>query len=178
MFGDPDLYALPASLPFLHLGETHYHRLRATRPIASLAVRLLERTWMEAHHEAAVRRRNGRGYLEALTALGAHPHLRPHAPRIPAHGRAGYLRFPVRLTFGWAGLENEALARQAGVAPGYPSTLAAIPDVRELMGSPTGLWRWPGADYLVREVVTLPTHSFVTEADRAAALRAVGGRLS
>jgi perosamine synthetase len=174
MLGSPDLYAVPAALPFLHLGETHYRRFDTTRPISTLAVRILQRTWSGAHREAAVRRKNARKFSKELARMGEGRGVHPHPIRPMDHTRAGYLRFPVRVLHGWKGIEDKELARHAGVAPGYPASLADIPDVRDRMAVPTGEWRWPGAETLVRELVTLPTHSYVTDTDRAAALRALG----
>jgi hypothetical protein len=55
-----------------------------------------------------------------------------------------------------------------GVAAGYPSTLAALAPVRQRL---VRAGRWPGADELVRDLVTLPTHSWVSAADRVQLLR-------
>ena len=60
-------------------------------------------------------------------------------------------------------------ARRLGVAPGYPTTLAALGAVRERLTRPHG--RWPGAEELVRGLVTLPTHSLVSAAERDEMLR-------
>lgn len=175
MLAHPDLYAVPASLPFLHLGETRYHRLDGTRPIASVAVRILERSRDEALREAVARRRSARAYREALESPDARQsRSAPHPARVSANTKPGYLRFPVRVTHGWRGLARIPFAQRAGVAPGYPAALPDIPEVRDRMAVPTGRWHWPGSETLVREIVTLPTHSFVTEADRRVALQAIG----
>jgi perosamine synthetase len=175
MLAHPDLYALPASLPFLHLGETRYHRLDGMRPITSVAVRILERSREEALREAGARRRNARGYREALESPGERQsRSAPRPARVSPNTKPGYLRFPVRVTHGWRGLARIPFAQQAGVAPGYPAALSDIAEVRDCMALPTGKWHWPGAEALVREIVTLPTHSYVTAADRRSALQAIG----
>ncbi len=43
--------------------------------------------------------------------------------------------------------------------------------MRSLMAASAG--PWPGAEELVRELVTVPTHSLVTAAEREEVLRAV-----
>ena len=62
------------------------------------------------------------------------------------------------------------------MATSYPTTLAEVPQLRPLLA---GLeTRWPGAEALARELVTLPTHSRVTGAEREeilALLRSYGG---
>ena len=51
-----------------------------------------------------------------------------------------------------------------GIVPGYPSTIAALPPVRKrLVGNET---QWPGAEELVAQLVTLPTHSLLTASER------------
>ena len=52
-----------------------------------------------------------------------------------------------------------------GIAPSYPSVLGVIPEVRPWMDDATP--GWPGGEELVRTLCTVPTHSLVTEADRA-----------
>ena len=69
--------------------------------------------------------------------------------------------------------DERGRARRLGVTPGYPTTLAAPPPVRERLTRASG--RWPGAEELVRQLVTLPTHSLVSAAEREALARLVEG---
>ncbi|MFZ5624228.1 MAG: DegT/DnrJ/EryC1/StrS family aminotransferase, partial [Gemmatimonadota bacterium] len=65
----PSLYALPASLPWLGLGETVYHPPHPPRSMPRSALGILARTLALADAEAAVRRRVGaRLATVALTA--------------------------------------------------------------------------------------------------------------
>lgn len=157
----PETYALPAALPWLHLGETRYRPPVAVRRMGRVAAALLERTLPLATREAATRRANVAALLGRLRLCS---HIRTVAP--PLGGVAGYLRLPVRLSRGLAGFRDPRLALRLGVAPGYPTTLAALGPVRERLARANG--RWPGAEDLVRELVTLPTHSAVDAADREA----------
>jgi len=50
------------------------------------------------------------------------------------------------------------------VGKGYPTTLGVLPAVRERLVGPET--RWPGAEALVREIVTLPTHSRLNRDDK------------
>src|SRR5690242_11455191 len=98
--------------------------------------------------------RRGRGGRAAAPRAGS------VAP--PAGGTPGYLRLPLRLPRGLAGLADPALARRLGVARGYPGTLAELPEVATRLVRRA---RWPGAEELVRELVTLPTHSLLRLTD-------------
>jgi hypothetical protein len=77
--------------------------------------------------------------------------------------RTGALRFAVRVAGGWRSLDGTNAAR-FGIAPGYPATLDSLAALRPLIVN-AGM-AMPGAAILAREVVTLPTHSWVTGRDR------------
>jgi dTDP-4-amino-4,6-dideoxygalactose transaminase len=58
---------------------------------------------------------------------------------------------------------DQGRAFRLGIAPSYPRSLSDLPQVASFVDRPThGL---PGADTLVRELVTLPTHSLLTVGD-------------
>jgi dTDP-4-amino-4,6-dideoxygalactose transaminase len=165
--GRPRVYGVPAAIPWLHLGETRYREPRVPRGMSRTAAALLERTLPLATHEAEVRRRNAcllQGHLDGRSGI------RSVAP--PAGGTPGYLRLPLRLPRGLAGLADPALARRLGVARGYPGTLAELPEVATRLVRRA---RWPGAEELVRELVTLPTHSLLRLTDLETLVRLVGG---
>jgi dTDP-4-amino-4,6-dideoxygalactose transaminase len=171
--GSPSLYALPASLPWLGLGRTVYRepRLRrdgagswSVRRMTRAAAALVESTSEETSHEAERRRERARILLDALCS---HPHVR--SIRVTGTSVAGFLRFPVRASRGLAGFAAPERALRLGVAITYPTTLAAIPQVRaRLVGRFNG---WTGAEELVRRLITLPTHSRVSTADHEELLR-------
>ena len=50
----------------------------------------------------------------------------------------------------------------------YPSTLAMLPPVQQRL---TQSSRWPGAEDLVRQLITLPTHSLLKARDRETLVR-------
>jgi hypothetical protein len=50
-------------------------------------------------------------------------------------------------------------ARKLGILPSYPAALPSLPDIRDPRGRSAG--DFPGAEALVRELVTLPTHRWV-----------------
>ncbi|MBA2245865.1 MAG: DegT/DnrJ/EryC1/StrS family aminotransferase [Gemmatimonadetes bacterium] len=162
LLGRPAVYGLPASLPWLGLGQTLYREPSAPRRMGKGAAAMLERTREASVRAAASRRANARLLLEELPAGAACIRVDPEAD-------PGYLRLPVRLRDGMAAFPEPADALRLGVAPGYPSTLAALPAVRARMAD--GGARLEGAETLVRELVTLPTHPLLTSRERSELLR-------
>ncbi len=161
--GRPSVYRLPLMLPGLGLGETRYHPPREPVGMPRRAAALARATRAESEAEAARRR-------ELAAELLAGVEGRPDALRIrlPAGAVGGYLRLPVRLPRGMASFESPERALRLGVGRSYPSTLAEVPALlpRLLGGAAV-----PGARQLVRELVTLPTHSRVSREERAELLR-------
>jgi hypothetical protein len=163
LLGRPHLYALPAGIPWLQLGETVYRDaspppLALTRAAAgSLAAHRLA-----ADREAATRRENARTILEGLPQGSV---VRP--VRALPGATPGYLRLPLRLSRGLAGFARPARALRLGLAASYPTVLAEIPQVRERL-VPGKTNRWPGGERIARTLVTAPTHSLTTAADRRA----------
>lgn len=142
----PSLYGLPARIPALGLGETHYRPPtdpRAIRPFAaSLALRARERSLAEV----AVRRANADAMREALEEAGAEEDVPIPLPG----GESGELRLPVLVPGG------EGEHRRLGVYRSYPRVL---PDLEVLGPLVADAPACPGARRLARELVTLPTHS-------------------
>ena len=166
--GGPAWYWLPASIPGLGLGETRYRAPADPAGMTRGAAAMIQESRPLATTEMFARRSNA---WELLARLPFSDHLRP--VRRQMGGDPGFLRLPIRLSRGWAGFTDPGYARRLGVAPGYPATLAALPAVRTHLAGP--LTRWPGAETLVRELVTLPTHSRLTPEDRAAVVQLMEG---
>ena len=154
----PPVYALPASLPFLHLGETVYYAPKKPRRLSRCAAGVLQVTWQFAASEAACRRRRAERLASRLRAEG------PFAPVsvLPGHV-PGYLRLPVIASLGARREATTPPARRLGVVRGYPASLVDLPACRtRCVNTHIG---FPGARMLVKRLVTLPTHSRVSERD-------------
>jgi len=162
--GHPARYRLPASIPWLRLGETRYHDPEPPTGMTRAAAALLAHTRALAAREALARQGNAEWVLDRLPAG---PHMRTVCPL--AGSVPGYLRLPLRASRGMAGFGDRARAVRLGVMSSYPSTLVALPQVRARLTRAAR--RLPGAEELVRELVTLPTHSLLTEGDRETLLR-------
>ncbi|HWZ27447.1 MAG TPA: DegT/DnrJ/EryC1/StrS family aminotransferase [Gemmatimonadales bacterium] len=162
LLGRPSVYGLPASIPGLHLGETIYHPPRPPRGITKAAAAAIRAHRGPADREAEHRR-------ELAATLGATLARRRNDRRVamaPEGGTAGYLRLPLVTP-----LEVTPARQALGIVHSYPKTLAALPVVRERLASPVG--PLPGAEELAARLVTIPTHSRLTDADRAGIAEAV-----
>jgi len=153
----PSAYAIPLMIPGLRLGETVYRRPKPVTQLSRVAAATLVASHPAAKREAAARRANAERLREIVGAASGVRLIRP-----PGNGVAGYLRLPLLVAnrnqwFGKAGL------RTLGIAAGYPMTLTSLPGVAGKLVGPEA--RWPGAEALVRDLVTLPTHSRLEERD-------------
>ncbi len=146
----PALYGIPASLPFLRLGETVYREPEAPAGISSAAAGILRATAGLVWAEADRRRANAEWFRSQLG----------ESIRFPGGGigRSGYLRLPA--------LGEDAPARAAasgaalGIMPGYPKVLNALS-----LSSDTAE-RFPGAECLVASLITVPVHGLLGPVDR------------
>src|SRR5262245_19124974 len=96
------------------------------------------------------------------------PGIEPIVPL--AGGIPGYLRLPLRVKGGLRGLANPDAAVRLGAAPSYPMPISELPAVSARLVS---RWRWPGAEELTRDLITLPTHSLLAEDALELLVRAV-----
>ncbi len=174
----PDLYRIPRAVPGLGLGETRYREPGPMRTMAAAAAGIVLATGGRAEDEAEARRRNARELQEHLARRGVAAGVTP-----PEGGTAGYLRFPVRVPGAVEGMTEPRRARFLGAEGGYPRILPTLDALRSLApvgeedGTGNGPRRWPGAEALVRELVTLPTHSRTRSTERAELASLVpGGR--
>ncbi len=163
--GRPSLYGLPASLPWLGLGETIYKEPAPVQEMAVASAALVVQSHGAATTEAAARRALAAEYLAKLPGR---PGIR--TIDVQAGSKPGYLRLPLHLSRGMSGFDRRAAALRLGIAPSYPTTLAAVSAVRQQM-APGRRDQWPGGEELSRRLVTLPTHTRLTAADRAGVLR-------
>lgn len=155
--GRPALYGLPASVPALGLGRTVYREPQAPHRMSRFALSVLAVTRGAALAEAESRRANAAILAEHARAAGLITF------DAPPHSVAGYLRLPVRLGTDAQSIVNQKHARALGVATAYPATLAELPALSPQLVP--GRRRFAGAETLVRELVTFPTHSRLSRTD-------------
>lgn len=146
-FGRPWLYWIPASLPFLGLGETRYRPTHPVGGISDLSAGVLRTTLplapAEVRHRVAM----------AVRLRGGLPGVSHVAP--PEGWTAGWLRYPVVLQRTAAAALNRYHSR-LGAAPGYPRPLSELPGFGD--GRLNRVDDFPGARVLAARLVTCPTH--------------------
>jgi len=150
----PGWYWLPASLPFLRLGETIYHDPHSAGGMPLIHQRVLQRLLVAADLEAEVRKRHA---LRLAEIVEANPSVQ--SVRVSA-GMPGYLRYPVLATDPCL---RSPRAKRLGIMPGYPITLDRLPALASRVRNAGD--HFPGAKRLAAELVTLPTHSLLGDRD-------------
>jgi dTDP-4-amino-4,6-dideoxygalactose transaminase len=154
----PNIYAIPASLPFLRLGETLYREPRPLRAPAVAANAMIAATWTLAEHEIDVRRRNAERLLKAV------PGQADLVPiRAGAGARPGYLRLPVLASPAARRAAVDPAVRRLGIMPGYPKALCDLDRFRTSCVNPEAAL--PGARLLADRLCTLPTHGRLERGD-------------
>jgi dTDP-4-amino-4,6-dideoxygalactose transaminase len=154
--GRPSLYGIPRSIPALALGETVFHDPMPIRRMGPGAVSALLATRQDADLESQSRRATARRLLSALEAS-------PFQPATPiSNGTPGYLRLAGRLKGGMNRFRRRSGAERLGIAASYPRLLRELPGIS---GRILADRAYPGAQELVTDLITLPTHSLLTSGD-------------
>jgi len=149
----PPVYGLPATLPFLRLGQTIYRRPHPPRALATGPAALALASLAASDAEAQIRRARARRIAAGALAAGL-----AVVPPL-AESAAGYLRFPLLL-----GAEPpDGRARAVGIARAYPLALVDLPQLGPRCLNRDGAF--PGARRLAAELYTAPTHSRLSETD-------------
>lgn len=148
----PSVFGLPHALPFLELGETHYREPRTPAIMPAVTAALVLGARRAALAAVEVRQAVAREYDAQLASRGVEGRVRSQ------EGRAGFLRYPLRLKGGVEAFVSRERALRLGAAPGYPRALPHLKEVALHLEADEGRKRWPGAAELVDRLVTLPTH--------------------
>lgn len=164
IFGGPRLYGVPASLPFLGLGETRFVSDFPIRRLDGMCAGLLW-DWQARLEQGNLARIASATDLMARLGPATVIQSRWADPTV-------YLRLPLVLES--PALKQELCARAddlgLGISPMYPSAIPAIPELRGRVGGVD----CPHAAWVADRLVTLPVHPFVTERDRERLGRLVG----
>jgi perosamine synthetase len=160
MLGRPALYGIPRSVRGLGLGETQYHAPVTPRSTSRAVAAGALKSFDASRAEARTRRANAEAILRAIAQ-----HDGFDAIQVGKEATPGYLRLPILLHDGAERNLNMRDALSLGVTPSYPMALSDLPALRDRLTGP--IERSTGASTLVRHLITLPTHSRVTELDRA-----------
>ena len=155
---NPSLYWIPSNLPFLKLGETRYDEsfevaryFGAMAPLVNAQIRRIDE--MNQH-----RRRCASAYDRKI---GAASHLVRIAPG--RNSDPNYLRFPLRISNPEFRRRFLADFRSLGCSISYPQCLADVPEIRDRIRIQND--SCDGGRTIAAELVTLPTHAYVTDDD-------------
>jgi len=151
LFGRPSLYGLPAAIPQLGLGTTHYRLPWPPREIGPCPAAALLANWQVSDREEVARRTNGERLTIAVKALEDLGFVTPQPKASMAV--SGYLRFPMLAPSGSIPTIYERHLNELGIMRSYPTTL------QELAGTDQSIPGYRGAERLSRRLWTLPTHS-------------------
>jgi dTDP-4-amino-4,6-dideoxygalactose transaminase len=158
LLGRPTVYGTLSALPFLHLGETIYHAPRRPRSLSRASSRMVSSMWSAAQAEAHVRRAHAQRLL--LTARGStHWRTIDFAPA----ALPGYLRLPLITAQPTRDSLLTPRAASLGIMPGYPLPLHKLSGFRDRCVNASE--RFPGAQLLASQLITLPTHGLLTHDD-------------
>lgn len=168
VFLRPSLYGIPKRIPQLGLGATIYSTgFPLTQPSRS-SLRLADIMMRRLDMFTEARRARALAILDGLESI---PGVRPISS--PDGARPVYLRLPVLFNHAAARQRVHAalLAEGIGASESYPSSIADIPDLRDILLG--GDREAQGARHVARHLLTLPTHPLVTAPDIARMLAVV-----
>ncbi len=157
----PDLYALPAALPFLRLGETVYQPPHEPSAMARSSLSMVNTVWPAAFDAAAARQRNAERLIAAARSSQAWRCIALEGDKSP-----GYLRLPLRATECPRKQLLTAAVRRLGIIQGYPLPLLELPGFAAFCLDAQRAF--PGARTLAESLITLPTHALLSDRDLAA----------
>lgn len=154
---NPRLFWVPRSMPFLKLGETLFEPRFPILRMSSFQAGLAKNWRGRLEKLRDVRKKNVNRWITVLEAS------RIHGSNFLRSRSIGLLRFPLRVS---DKKKKESLLRESarmglGIMPVYPTSINAIPELRgKIEGG-----AFPVSESCARELVTLPTHGYLTEHD-------------
>lgn len=152
LLGRPSLYRLPMSIPALGLGETNFKTPSPPRGIRPASARLALDTSRLLGAE-----RKHRGEVAAFYDALALNDLGWRTPTRRAGSLPGWLRYPI---LGSPRAAESGDWRRLGIARGYPLPLHRLPQAQYRASVDE---RFLGAETIVEQLWTLPTHRYVSE---------------
>jgi dTDP-4-amino-4,6-dideoxygalactose transaminase len=152
--GRPGTYGIPRSIPSLHLGETTYHA-----PSDPVSISRTSAAAVLANRDRSDREGEHRRIFAASLVDGIEAGAKLEPIEILDGAVPGFLRLPLRRRGGASSVLGSA-ERAAGIERSYPAALSKLEQfASHLACTETS---WPGAEQLVSELITYPTHSRVT----------------
>ena len=168
LFLHPALYWIPAKLPFISLGETRYednypiHKYPETLSPIALG-QLMRYQAITSQREQVAHR-----YHEFLPA---HPLIRPVQAGI--NTRPAWLRYPLRILDYHVREQFLDRNKAVGCTGSYPKSICEIPEIKIHIAIQNQ--KCEASETIAREIVTLPTHAFVSKKDVIRICRSLQG---
>ena len=158
-FLNPLLFWFPKSLPFLKLGETIYDPNFKMRKFSSFQAGLATK-WSDKLEKSKIFRSNCSKYWLKLIK-----HAENNGLSTITYGHnPGLIRFPVRVDD--FSVREKILSKSQrkgfGIMPTYPDSIDGIKELKDQFKNED----FPSAKEIVKKLITLPTHSLVTQKDR------------
>jgi dTDP-4-amino-4,6-dideoxygalactose transaminase len=142
--------------------------------ISVFSAELAARTEDAAFEVMPERRKCANRWADAIRAVDPSEQSVRLCSPLRALESASCLRLPVRLKNPSSSEDHWKKLRRFGVESGYPRALPELDQVKPLVTNSHE--RFPGADTLASELVTLPTHHWVRDADIEGALALITGQ--
>lgn len=153
-FINPILYWFPFQLSFLKIGETIFRKDFSMYRLSNFKIGLMHQWRPRLQRFNANRVRLSKYYVNNINKS---EHIQIYSASYP------YLRFPVYLK---CSEEKARICKEYswfGISPMYPDSVNNIKEIKEEFNESV----YPGADFVVHRLVTLPTHCFVNERDKS-----------
>ena len=153
----PWLFWIPRSIPFLRLGETLFETDFPILKLSSFQAGLTRNWQQKLEKLREIRKRKVNRWIDILEAGGN------DGSDLAGSRSLGLLRLPLRVSDEKkrAALLRESAQMGLGIMPVYPTSIDAIPELRGMIKG----GQFPVAESYARELVTLPTHGYLTEND-------------
>lgn len=164
VFVRPRLYWIPAALPFLHLGETVFPKSIPLKRLSGLKAGLLHNWRRRLNRSNQIRSETAAYFSRRLrhqvTNGASHPYLRlPLFAETPGHKQR---------------LFSMSNACGLGLSAAYPTSIDEIPEIRPLINGE----RFPSARRVAANLLTIPTHQWLSAKDKQDIAALCGARPS
>ena len=152
----PLLYWLPQALPFLHLGETRYHTLHNIEGMEQARLNILASN--------VIRYQNDAEAIDRCKKISSMVDSLARVKNLPSANiteeKSRLLRYPLLVEVASRERVRKKLEQEGlGVSTMYPASLSKIVGLSHILN---GKKRFPRAESFASRLITLPTHSMVS----------------
>jgi dTDP-4-amino-4,6-dideoxygalactose transaminase len=169
LFLDPKRYVIPSHLPFLRIGANIFDPNFTIERFPTLKAGIGRKVFCRLDHYNQIRIRNAHAIKNGLKPL-----LDLRVPRPEPKARSVYLRFPILFAEEETREQVFQLLHQQGlgVSCSYPTPLNKVSSFKKYL---VGEDDFPGARFVAKRILTLPTHSYVEKSDIGSIVSTIHG---